>query len=139
VPCHRKRAGPLWVLPSASFFVVAGARARPSTGGRQAVRGQHTETSQCYDLTRFQPGQADSASAQVWSGTGSTLGDVRLTEFWDRMNAQFGEVYAQSVAKDFVFDKLGGRTVERALADGVDAKAVWRAVCDTFKVPENMR
>ena len=52
------------------------------------------------------------------------------------MNAQFGEVYAQSVAKDFVFDKLGGRTVERALADGVDAKAVWRAVCDTFKVPE---
>ena len=55
------------------------------------------------------------------------------------MNAQFGEVYAQSVAKDFVFDKLAGRTVERALADGVDAKAVWRAVCDTFKVPENMR
>jgi hypothetical protein len=76
---------------------------------------------------------------QVWSGTGSTLGDVRLTEFWDRMNAQFGDVYAQSVAKDFVFDKLGGRTVERALADGVDAKTVWRAVCDTFKVPENMR
>jgi DUF3046 family protein len=64
---------------------------------------------------------------------------VRLTEFWDRMNAQFGDVYAQSVAKDFVFDKLGGRTVERALADGADAKAIWRAVCDTFKVPENMR
>jgi hypothetical protein len=70
---------------------------------------------------------------------GSTLGDVRLTEFWDRMNAQFGHVYAQSLAKDFVFDKLGGRTVERALADGVDAKIVWRAVCDTFKVPDNLR
>jgi hypothetical protein len=70
---------------------------------------------------------------------GSTLGDVRLTEFWDRMNAQFGDVYAQSVARDFVFDELGGRTVERALADGVDAKAVWRAVCNTFKVPENLR
>ena len=70
---------------------------------------------------------------------GSTLGDVRLTEFWDRMNAQFGDVYAQSVAKDFVFDKLGGRTVERALADGVDAKTVWRTVCDTFKLPENVR
>ena len=66
-------------------------------------------------------------------------GDVRLTEFWRRMNTQFGEVYAQSVAKDFVFDKLGGRTVERALADGVDAKVVWRAVSDTFKVPENLR
>jgi len=70
---------------------------------------------------------------------GSTLGGVRLTEFWDRMNAQFGDVYAQSVAKDFVFDQLGGRTVERALADGVDAKTVWRAVCDTFKVPESLR
>jgi Protein of unknown function (DUF3046) len=70
---------------------------------------------------------------------GSILGGVRLTEFWRRMNAQFGEVYAQSVAKDFVFSNLGGRTVERALADGVDTKAVWRAVCDTFKVPENLR
>jgi hypothetical protein len=55
------------------------------------------------------------------------------------MNAQFGDVYAQSVAKDFVFDQLGGRTVERALADGVDPKAVWRAVCETFKVPESLR
>ena len=66
-------------------------------------------------------------------------GGVRLTEFWDRMRTQFGDAYAQSVAKDFVFDKLGGRTVDRALADGVDAKIVWRAVCDTFKVPENLR
>ncbi len=66
-------------------------------------------------------------------------GDVRLTEFWKRMNTQFGEVYAQSVAKDFVLDKLGGRTVERALGDGVDVKVIWRAVCDTFKVPENLR
>ncbi len=66
-------------------------------------------------------------------------GGVWLTEFWDRMRTQFGDAYAQSVAKDFVFDKLGGRTVDRALADGVDAKIVWRAVCDTFKVPENLR
>jgi hypothetical protein len=64
---------------------------------------------------------------------------VRLTEFWKRMNAQFGDMYAQSVAKDFVLDKLGGRTVERALGDGVDPKVIWRAVCDTFKVPENLR
>ncbi len=66
-------------------------------------------------------------------------GDVRLTTFWDMMKAQFGEEYAQSVAKDFVFANLGERTVERALADGIDAKVIWRAVCDTFNVPENMR
>jgi hypothetical protein len=65
--------------------------------------------------------------------------DVRQTAFWSLMKDQFGEVYAQSLAKDFVFGNLGGRTVERALADGVDAKVVWRAVCDTFNVPENRR
>jgi Protein of unknown function (DUF3046) len=64
---------------------------------------------------------------------------VRLTAFWERMRAQFGEIYAQSVAKDFVFDKLGGRTIERALSEGEDAKLVWRAVCDTFDVPETLR
>jgi Protein of unknown function (DUF3046) len=64
---------------------------------------------------------------------------VRLTEFWARMRTQFGDAYAQSVAKDYIFEKLGGRTIERALAEGEDAKKVWRAVCDTFDVPENMR
>jgi hypothetical protein len=64
---------------------------------------------------------------------------VRLTAFWDRMGAQFGELYAQSVAKDFVFAKLGDRTIERALAEGVETKLVWRAVCDTFDVPETLR
>ena len=55
------------------------------------------------------------------------------------MNAQFGDSYAQSVAKDFVFGQLDGRTAERALADGVDAKVVWQAVCETFKVPQSLR
>ena len=68
-----------------------------------------------------------------------TLAQVRLTEFWARMRAQFGDVYAQSVAKDYVFEKLDGRTIERALADGEDAKQVWRAVCDTFDVPQRLR
>jgi hypothetical protein len=43
------------------------------------------------------------------------------------------------VAKDYVFARLGGRTIERALADGEDAKVVWRAVCETFDVPEKLR
>ena len=62
-----------------------------------------------------------------------------MTEFWARMRTQFGDVYAQSVARDYVFEKLGGRTIERALADGEDAKVVWRAVCETFDVPEKLR
>lgn len=64
---------------------------------------------------------------------------MRLTEFWERMRAQFGDVYAESVAKDYVLSNLGGRTVNKALADGEDAKIVWRAVCETFNVPESLR
>jgi hypothetical protein len=64
---------------------------------------------------------------------------VRLTVFWDRMNAQFGEAYAHSVAKDYVLAGLGDRTIDRALADGEDVKKVWRAVCDSFNVPDSLR
>jgi hypothetical protein len=64
---------------------------------------------------------------------------VRLTVFWERMAAFFGEAYAQSVAADHVFSGLGGRTVNRALADGEDVKVVWRAVCEAFSVPDPLR
>jgi hypothetical protein len=64
---------------------------------------------------------------------------VRLTAFWERMNAQFGEAYAQSVAKDYVLAGLGGQTIERALANGEDVKTVWRAVCEAFNVPDSLR
>ena len=64
---------------------------------------------------------------------------MRQTEFWERMREQFGGAYAESVAKDFVLSSLGGRTVTRALADGEDAKVVWRAVCDQFNVPDRLR
>jgi Protein of unknown function (DUF3046) len=62
-----------------------------------------------------------------------------LTAFWERMNAQFGESYAANLAKDYVFADLGERTIVQALADGQDAKHVWRAVCETFQVPERLR
>jgi hypothetical protein len=64
---------------------------------------------------------------------------VRLTEFWARMKEQFGDVYAESLAKDYVLSNLGERTVNKALADGEDPKVVWRAVCDTFNVPDSLR
>jgi Protein of unknown function (DUF3046) len=72
-------------------------------------------------------------------GPPSNLGTVRLTEFWERMRAQFGDMYADSVAKDYILSSLGGRTVEKALADGEDPKVVWRAVCETFNLPESRR
>ena len=59
--------------------------------------------------------------------------------FWEWMREQFGDMYADSVAKDYVLSGLDGRTVNRALADGEDAKVVWRAICETFDVPESLR
>jgi Protein of unknown function (DUF3046) len=55
------------------------------------------------------------------------------------MRRQFGETYAESVAKDYVISNLGSRTVNQALAEGEDVKVVWRAVCDAFRVPELQR
>lgn len=59
--------------------------------------------------------------------------------FWDRMEAQFGPVYARSVAKDYVLAGLDSRTIDQALAGGEDAAVVWRAVCEAFEVPDRLR
>jgi Protein of unknown function (DUF3046) len=64
---------------------------------------------------------------------------MRLTEFWGRMREQFGDAYAESVAKDYVLSGLGDRTASKALADGEDAKVVWRAISETFSVPDRLR
>jgi hypothetical protein len=78
-------------------------------------------------------------ASSPWLAAAVSLARVRLTEFWERMRAQFGEVYADSVARDYVLAGLGGRTVNQALADGVNVKTVWRAVCEAFQVPERLR
>ena len=55
------------------------------------------------------------------------------------MESRFGVSYARSYAADQVLSALGGRTVDRALADGDDAKLVWRAVCDATNAPASER
>jgi D-alanyl-lipoteichoic acid acyltransferase DltB (MBOAT superfamily) len=64
---------------------------------------------------------------------------MRLTEFWNRMHRTFGEVYADSWARDYVIAELGGRTVVQALAEGESAKNVWRAVCTVTDVDPKLR
>ncbi len=64
---------------------------------------------------------------------------MRLSEFWVRMEDHFGVGYARSVARDHVLARLGGRTVEQAIAAGEPAKQVWRAVCDEFEIPARKR
>ncbi|MFG2821929.1 DUF3046 domain-containing protein [Kitasatospora sp. NPDC048365] len=64
---------------------------------------------------------------------------MRLTEFWRRMYAHFGEGYAESFAQDHVMTELGHRTVRQALDAGWEAKDVWRAVCQTQGVSAQLR
>lgn len=64
---------------------------------------------------------------------------MRLTEFWRRMGEHFGAAYADTFARDHVMSELGGRTVHEALDAGVEAKAVWRAVCTAVDVPAAKR
>jgi hypothetical protein len=64
---------------------------------------------------------------------------VRLTDFWERMESLFGPAYATSLAADYVFAQLGGRTIQQAFASGMGAAEVWRAVCASFEVPSGLR
>lgn len=64
---------------------------------------------------------------------------MRLTDFWWRMEEQFGSSYAHSVARDQVIGRLGERTVTEALASGVNPKQVWLAVCEHFEIPVAQR
>ena len=64
---------------------------------------------------------------------------MRLTEVWSRMERLLGPGYASSYAADQVLPQLGGRTVQQALADGEDAKTVWRAVAEAADAPPSLR
>lgn len=64
---------------------------------------------------------------------------MRLTDFWSRMEAVFGQRYAHSWAADHVLASLAGRTVSQALAEGESAKRVWAAVVAEVDVPGPLR
>jgi hypothetical protein len=60
---------------------------------------------------------------------------VRLTEFQELVEGQFGSVRGASLLVDHVLARLGGRTAAQAIEDGVEPRDVWRALCADFDVP----
>jgi hypothetical protein len=62
---------------------------------------------------------------------------VRLTEFRELVDVQFGRVRGGSLLVDHVLTQLGGRTAMQAIEDGVDPRDVWRALCADFDVPRD--
>ncbi|MBM7805391.1 hypothetical protein JOD57_001228 [Geodermatophilus bullaregiensis] len=64
---------------------------------------------------------------------------MRLQEFWSRLEAHFGSMRAQSVARDHVFAALGGRTATDAIEAGLPVRRVWLAICEEYDVPPRDR
>jgi hypothetical protein len=62
---------------------------------------------------------------------------VRLTEFQDLVEGQFGPVRGASLLLDHALTGFGGRTADQAIEDGVDPRDVWRALCADFDVPRD--
>ena len=63
--------------------------------------------------------------------------DMRLTDFWNRMEERFGAAYAHSLAADYRLPALGA-TVDEAIASGVETKDIWRAVSAEFEMPAHL-
>lgn len=64
---------------------------------------------------------------------------MREAELWARLTKCLGEGYAHVWAGQVVMADLGGRTVDEALASGLDAKTVWRAAWAQLELPDNER
>ena len=66
---------------------------------------------------------------------------MRLTDFWERLERVFGPGYARSFAADHSFAGLGDRTIEQAIAQGVETATIWRAVVAAYpdRVPAGLR
>lgn len=63
--------------------------------------------------------------------------DMRLTDFWNRMDERFGAAYARSLAADYRLPLLG-RTIDEAIAGGIETKDIWQAVCAEFEMPAHL-
>jgi hypothetical protein len=62
---------------------------------------------------------------------------MRLTEFRELVDGQFGPVRGASLLVDHVLTKLNGRTATQAIEEGVDPRDVWRALCADLDVPRD--
>lgn len=63
---------------------------------------------------------------------------MRLREFRRAVAEEFGD-RGPALTADLVLGALDGRTADEALAAGVDAAAVWLALCEASDVPPARR
>ena len=61
---------------------------------------------------------------------------MRLSQFQELMNEEFGEAYAAVLLKDLALHPLADRTGQKCLDDGEDPRDVWQAICAASGVPK---
>lgn len=61
---------------------------------------------------------------------------MRLSEFKELMADEFGRGYGEVIFRDLVLSSLEDQTGQQALADGVDPRVIWLAICQANSVPK---
>ena len=59
---------------------------------------------------------------------------MRISDLRNRIELSFGSEWAPSFCKDIAISELGSKTVDEALAAGIEATDIWRAVCNSHPV-----
>lgn len=62
---------------------------------------------------------------------------MRLSQFHELMNDEFGPDQSAYLLKDLVLGELADQTGSQAIAAGVDPREVWLAICRANGVPKS--
>ncbi|MHA2789180.1 DUF3046 domain-containing protein [Corynebacterium sp. S7] len=63
---------------------------------------------------------------------------MRLTEFHQLIEDEFGDAHGEWIVHSHVIAELGD-TPEALIESGVDPKVIWEKLCDDFEIPESRR
>ena len=61
---------------------------------------------------------------------------MRLSQFTELLNDEFGAAYGKVLLADLVLTELKDRTGQQSLNDGEDPRDVWLALCRATGVPK---
>jgi hypothetical protein len=54
---------------------------------------------------------------------------LRISDLRERITLSFGDAWAPSFSSDIALSDLGSKSVNEALASGVEPDVIWKAVC----------
>lgn len=54
---------------------------------------------------------------------------MRISDLRERLTLSFGAEWAPSFSQDIAISELGSKSVNEALASGIEADVIWKAVC----------